>query len=127
MYDRGKTLVPPLAVCSGVAFATLAYLAAQKYDWQKHNAVQAYGSAAALSFSLIPYTLIVMGSTNGGLISVAEAILKQDAGGGSDNVQPSTDVIALVQQWSILNLVRGILQLGGAIAGIYGTLIDIKL
>ena len=125
LFDRGKAFVVPLTVGSTAAFALLAYLASQK-ELPHQTAVQAYVAAALGVFSLVPYTLLVMGSTNDSLYAAGEEVLKQDAAGNTSG-KIAIDVKAMVQQWSSLNFVRGLLLLGGATAGIYGTLVDYRL
>ena len=107
-----------------LAAGSYAYLSYALYKTLHHPKAEIYGLAAACTISLLPYTLVVMGATNGKLESKAkesrewsitdEAVEKDLAKGESSK--------ELLDYWATLNVVRSIFPLLGAAFGAWATL-----
>ncbi|KAL4885448.1 hypothetical protein BJY04DRAFT_134518 [Aspergillus karnatakaensis] len=114
MYEAGKAQNPPIAILTATAFGYLA--------WSVHksiaigalapkNAVALYSAAAALTVGIVPWTLAVMVPTNKKLIGRAESVWVEDEGS-------VTEVKGLIGKWTVLNTLRGVFPLLGAVVGV---------
>lgn len=105
---------------SAAGFAYLAY-DASKIMGLGGSQVKFYMAAATASFSLAPFTRVMMWGVIGRLTAIAES--------GKGNVEKEGEklkaggegeVHELVRRWGSLNLVRGLLPLVGAAVGVWG-------
>ncbi|KAL0565520.1 hypothetical protein V5O48_016505 [Marasmius crinis-equi] len=113
LYTRGARTMPPLAVCASSAYFYLAY----KLHKYSRGLTQMYATAGILTLGIVPYTLLVMVKTNDELSSKAV-----DAPTEKSEVAKGSEVNELVERWSAMNLVRGLIPLTGSIVAIYATL-----
>jgi len=72
----------------------------------------------------VPYTLILMGKTNGKLIAKAKAVGVQGTGkeGVEVDVKGEETAHSLVDWWGVLNLGRGVMVAAGGVLGIWTVL-----
>jgi hypothetical protein len=118
LYNSGITPVVGLAVTGSAGFAALAYRAASAPGhnaldgglWAKRNL---YIAAAVMTFSLTPYTWILMWDTIQELERRAERIEKDEKG----------DTRELVLKWGTQNLWRGVMLLTGAGLGVWASVV----
>lgn len=104
IYNRGKALGPQAAAVSLLGYGYLMYdRSRQGRGWGK------YVGAAALTVGIVPFTALFMDTTN-------QALLGAAAGAGSLS---SEAVDELLTRWRVLNLVRSLLPLAGAMLGLY--------
>ncbi|KAL4865292.1 hypothetical protein BDV12DRAFT_174924 [Aspergillus spectabilis] len=114
MYEAGKAQNPPIAAVTAAAFAYLA--------WSVHNnvavaalaprnAVALYSAAAALTVGIVPWTLAAMKPTNGKLLERAGGVWVEDE-------KAKEEVEGLIGRWIVLNTIRGVLPLVGAVVGV---------
>lgn len=104
LYMRGMSLMPKVAA---VVAASYAYAA-----WDARRRDESWGgflSAAGLVLSIIPFTIIVMSSTNKELMSSAQGSL----------VLTQSQTMDLIKKWEVLNAVRSLLPLLGAVTGLF--------
>jgi len=107
VFDLGKAAMPTLAVVSLASYAYTAYDRSKRHlYWTR------YAAAAALTISIVPFTLIFMNPTNQSLLQIA-------SGGATAAVVDDDSVRALLTKWAGLNLIRSLLPLGGAVAGLW--------
>lgn len=106
IYNRGKVLGPQAAVISLLGYGYLMYdRSRQSRGWGK------YAGAAALSLGIIPFTGILMAETNRALLAAA-------AGGPGASLS-SEAVRELLGRWGVLNFVRSLFPLAGALLAVY--------
>ncbi|GAD94283.1 conserved hypothetical protein [Paecilomyces variotii No. 5] len=124
LYDRGKLAVIPLGMGSAAAFALRALLEFKNPSTvgskvvSKDSAGSLFVVAAILAISFAPYTQIIMGGVNEALGRRAVVAAAAAAGGGaSDEQKDENRVQELIERWSQLNLVRGVILLGAAVVG----------
>lgn len=105
IYNRGKVLGPQAAAISLLGYGYLMYdRSRQGRGWGK------YVGAAALTVGIIPFTAFFMDNTNQALLGVAA--------GGAGTLS-SEAVRELLVKWRVLNLVRSLFPLAGALLGLY--------
>lgn len=105
IYNRGKVLGPQAAAVSLLGYGYLMYdRSRQSRGWGK------YMGAAALTVAIVPFTGLFMDNTNQALLGVAA--------GGAGNLS-SEAVRELLVRWRVLNLVRSLFPLAGALLGLY--------
>lgn len=129
MYDRGKMVLPPLALAAGLELGFLAYR-----DYQIHHGLKTllapshkpvwrlYALAGAAVLSIVPYTLVVMANVNRRLAAKAEearelAATTATAGEEDNSLKMMFDRVStkqLLDWWGVLNLGRAALPLVGA-------------
>ena len=109
-FLRGHTKGPALSIATGTLYAVAA--------WYRHVAGNAYwrvfAVAGATTVSMIPYTWIVMMSTNNALFSAVDA--SKEGQGAINWAEAET----LVVRWSRLNAVRALFPFSGAVIGMLG-------
>lgn len=104
IYNKGKVLGPQMAAVSLLGYGYLMYdRSRQSRGWGK------YVGAAALTVGIVPFTVLFMDATNQALLGVA-------AGGASLS---SEAVRELLEKWKVLNLVRSLFPLAGALLGMH--------
>ncbi|KAJ4041031.1 hypothetical protein NW761_010135 [Fusarium oxysporum] len=103
LFNRGFALMPKLAGTTAIAYLYAAYTAHQQgRNWK------GLAASAALTVSIVPFTIIFMSSTN-------ELLFKASAGTLDASQE---DVATLIGRWGgVLNLVRSLLPLAGAAFG----------
>jgi len=103
-YHRGLVTVVPLNLFSASCSALVAYLfPAQRSLW---------AIAGGVTVSQLPWTGLVMSSTNSRLNSVAASQIEQEK-------ISQEEVVGLLKQWYWMNLLRGSLALAGGLVGVY--------
>lgn len=127
LFRRGLTLMPGLGIATAAAYGAVAYSASG--GGGGNGAWVPYAVAGALVVAVIPYTLVVMRSTNARLIAAATtmaaastttgsaegaALLNKPAAALSD-----PEARALILRWSNLNFGRGLLPLAGAAVALW--------
>jgi hypothetical protein len=94
--------MPKFAVTTTAAYLYAAYTAQnQGRSWK------GLAAGAALTVSIVPFTILFMKSTNELLVKAAAGTLEAS----------QEDVAKLIGRWGVLNLVRSLLPLAGAAAG----------
>lgn len=105
IYNRGKALGPQAAAVSLLGYGYLMYdRSRQGRGWGK------YVGAAALTVGIVPFTVLFMDTTNQALLGAAA---------GAAGSLSSGAVNELLARWRVLNLVRSLLPLAGALLGLY--------
>lgn len=108
VYQRGAMLVVPGAILSATATAYLAYV----YPAQR----KALGTAAAITFSWLPFTTLLMFKGINRLLEI---------GGNSIEMQKaeqSGEVLTLLKAWALQNAVRGMLAFAGGSITLWASL-----
>ncbi|KAM0430895.1 hypothetical protein ACHAPT_005528 [Fusarium lateritium] len=106
-YTRGAVTLVPLAIISASSSAFAAYLVpSQRTLW---------AAAAAATISQIPWTGLVMMATNNRLNAVAASKAEQEK-------ISKEEVVALLQRWRWMNIVRGSLALVGGLTAVWAVL-----
>lgn len=106
IYNNGKVLGPQAAAVSLLGYGYL------MYDRSRQSPSRGWGKyigAAALTVGIVPFTVFFMDDTNQALLGVA-------AGGAGLS---SEAVRELLNKWRVLNLVRSLFPLAGALLGLY--------
>lgn len=118
LYHYGHICMPTVAVCvAGLyAFVALRYRAANNKQWL------VYGVAGATTISIVPFTLLIMNSTNNTLfrrhaLAVASPTTTEDKSTAHD----------LLVKWAWLHLCRSVFPLAGSILGFYGILKELGI
>ncbi|KAJ8076303.1 hypothetical protein PM082_000723 [Marasmius tenuissimus] len=111
LYTRGARTMPPLAVFASSAYF---YLAFKLFKYSR-GLTQMYAAAGALTLGIVPYTLMVMVKTNDALSAKAvdEPVEQKESNGEVDE---------LLERWTSMNLVRGLIPLTGSMVALYATL-----
>jgi hypothetical protein len=120
IYETGKRQNPPIAGLTAAPFVYLAVLFARKSSQPlllfrgapPYSRAGFYASAALLTLSIVPFTLIAMSSTNNALIDVCESHKQRGAGATDARIEE------LLQDWVALNRVRSLLPLLASLTGI---------
>lgn len=109
VFYSGHRKGPGISIATGLIYGYAA--------WSKHAAGspwRVFAVAGATTVSMIPYTWIVMQSTN-------NALFRAEARTKAEQAQSWTEAESLVKTWNRLNAVRALFPLAGAILGILGT------
>lgn len=121
--------MPLTNLIAGSAFAYAAH-AFRKYPARDVTTSNMYLLAAALSVSIIPYTLIVMHATNKRLLGRAEqADVEGPAAREKVEIKASkedTIVLGWLKTWCSMNFVRAMLPLSASLVGLCATLCAIE-
>ncbi|KAL7938406.1 hypothetical protein V8C35DRAFT_291997 [Trichoderma chlorosporum] len=108
LYKRGAASMPKFA-----AGTSLAYLLAAYDAYRSDGSWGSYLGAAGCVLSIVPFTLIIMKDVNGQLHQEAH----KETG---EEVQASTlRVKGLLDRWTTLNMIRGLLPLVGTALGCF--------
>ncbi len=109
MYSVGKVVGPAMSLVSLTGYGILAYSqSGQGESWK------GYLTAGLLTVGLMPFTVIVMTSTNDALLRIAD--------GGAKGAATEQAVTTLLKQWRGLNMVRSIFPLCGFLVGFWSLL-----
>ncbi|KAK1595885.1 uncharacterized protein LY79DRAFT_588449 [Colletotrichum navitas] len=104
IFLNGASTGPKVAL---VTFLSLAYTA---YDHHNRGAVwKPYATAAVLSLAIMPFTLVVMSSTNNALMAGAQGV----------ETLSLSETTELLTRWRTLNLVRSFISLASAGIGLW--------
>lgn len=114
MYQRGHAHSPKIAAVTSSAFVYLSWCASRT------TVVRApmflFATAAALVTGIVPFTIVLMGSTNNALI---ESAADEHAPLNSPMQRPDKKTSEqLLTQWATLTGIRGLLPLAGGILGL---------
>ncbi|PYI35345.1 DUF1772-domain-containing protein [Aspergillus indologenus CBS 114.80] len=112
-YEKGKTQNPPIAAATASAFLYLAWsvrAGGPLFRSAAYNRAGLYTAAAVLTLGIVPYTILTMRPTNNALIALAQSLKDLTA---ADETR-SRDLLA---KWTLLNGIRGLLPLAGAMLG----------
>ncbi|EMT68154.1 hypothetical protein NOF04DRAFT_15453 [Fusarium oxysporum II5] len=102
-YTRGAVTLVPLALFSGASSGIVAYLVpAQRTLW---------AVAAVATVSQLPWTVLGMMATNNRLNNIATSSVEQEKVGRDE-------VVALLEKWRWMNIVRGLLAFTGGLSAI---------
>ena len=131
-FNRGLSIYPTTAVVSSLANAYLAWVlrdapapTAVNYSWST-----IYATAAVTTVGILPWTFLVMWSTNTKLKAHAardDAALAEGTKGmvvseqeKAKRARDDEDVPALVEKWGELNFYRSLFVVAGAVIGFCG-------
>lgn len=118
-YETGKLQNPSLAVVAGSCFAYLAWSVRSGTALSlvvPRNSFRIYAAAALLTYGMIPFTAVFMLPTNNKLMALAE---KSTGGKGANALAANQkEVNELLEQWSVLSGIRGLLPLLGGVVGL---------
>lgn len=124
VYNRGANAAPLLSVISTASFGFLSFKLVKTLNQGK---AEAYALAALSTISIVPYTLLVMASTNKKLkdkAAQADKEKKKAENRISKDERGNTELVKdLVVRWQLLNAGRGVFPLVGALLGLYTTLV----
>jgi hypothetical protein len=117
LYHYGHIMMPALAVGATTlyAYTALSKRAANNKQWPT------YAKAAATTISIVPFTWIVMTSTNNTLFGLLDA-----ANAKASTVEMGS-LRGLIVRWSFLHLARSFFPLCGAVMGLKGLLHELGL
>jgi hypothetical protein len=127
IYETGKRQNPPIAGLTAASFIYLAVFSSRKSSSSPlllfrgappYSRAGFYASAALLTLSIVPFTLIAMSSTNNALIDVCESQKQRGTGAGAEIVATDAQIEELFQDWVALNRVRSLLPLLASLTGI---------
>lgn len=106
-YINGAITLVPLGIFSGACSALAAYLVpSERTLW---------AIASTFTLAQLPWTLIVMMSTNNRLCGIAVSPVEQEK-------VAAKEVVNLLQRWAWMNIVRGGLALVGGVTGVWALL-----
>ena len=113
IYNKGKTQNPPIAAAIATAFLYLAWsvrAGGPLFRPTTYNLAGYYSTAAVLTLSIVPYTIVTMRPTNNALMALAQSSKELTAA-------EETQSRDLLKKWVFLNGIRGLLPLAGALVG----------
>ncbi|KAL2800164.1 hypothetical protein BJX66DRAFT_332310 [Aspergillus keveii] len=128
IYETGKRQNPAIAGLTAASFVYLAVFSRKSSSSSSssplllfrgappYSRAGLYASAALLTLSIVPFTLIAMSSTNNALIDVCES--QKQRGTGAAGVATDARIEELLQDWVALNRVRSLLPLLASLTGI---------
>ena len=122
MYNQGKTRIGPLALIPSLTYLYLAYNE-HAAAFPAQGKAKAYAVAGALAAGIMPYTLLIMKSTNDKLMAKAAEMktLKEtdevvEVGLGAETAHSLLDI------WALLNIGRASLPAAAGLLGIWTVL-----
>ena len=120
-YDVGKIMNPAIAIVSAISYGYLSY---KLYGGLNHPKAEMYGLSALVSFGVVPYTMLVMLSTNQKLFKKHDEMKAMDVGEKATEVglAKGESTKELVDRWGMMNVGRGMFPLVGAVLGLWATL-----
>ncbi|KAJ4515725.1 hypothetical protein HRR78_001424 [Exophiala dermatitidis] len=118
IYNRGKVQNPPVAAITAGSFFYLAW--STRTTTPQSQLPLLYGSAAAATLGIVPFTLLLMASTNSKLIRHTAASSKELNPGAQQS--KDEEILRLLGTWTTLNAVRGLFPLVGAVIGLVAIL-----
>ncbi|KAL0565779.1 hypothetical protein V5O48_016244 [Marasmius crinis-equi] len=104
--------MPTLAAIASSAYFYLAY----RFSEYSHSLTRKYVVAGLLTLGILPYARLVMAGTNDELIDKAVSVPTE-----RKNVADEGAVRELIERWSTMNLVRGLLPLTGTLMALNAT------
>ncbi|KAL8945672.1 MAG: hypothetical protein Q9183_008020 [Haloplaca sp. 2 TL-2023] len=107
LYTRGAVSLVPLGIFSAACSALTAYLVPSQR--------QLWATAAVATASQTPWTLLVMKGTNDRLNGIAGDKVEQQK-------VDKEEVVGLLKSWTWMNVGRGLLALGGGMAGLWAVM-----
>ncbi|KAI4721819.1 hypothetical protein E4T48_01909 [Aureobasidium sp. EXF-10727] len=112
-FRRGASQNPPIALGGAISLGFLAWslrnLRTTTAVGVRHSPL--FVLAAVSTIAIVPFTLVFMKNTNNKLLEYAARAKKDEL-----SVTETEDVDALLRRWTLLNSVRGLLPLAGAVA-----------
>jgi hypothetical protein len=127
IYETGKRQNPPIAALTAASFVYLAVFSSRNksspllvFRGAPYSCAGFYASAALLTVSIVPFTMVAMSSTNDALIDVCEA---QNQGAPAGAAATDPEIEALLRDWVSLNRVRSLLPLIASLTGIAAALL----
>ncbi|KAF3001343.1 hypothetical protein E8E13_005976 [Curvularia kusanoi] len=117
-FQRGFSLAPPIAVLTATSLVYCGWSAPSSrtpgstgVTWTSN--ARLFYAAAALTVSIVPFTVLFMRGTNEVLLGFAERV-----GGKGISAGEGEEGARLMGRWMVLNGVRGVLpMLGAVVAG----------
>ncbi|RAH73277.1 DUF1772 domain-containing protein [Aspergillus aculeatinus CBS 121060] len=119
VYDKGKAQNPPVAAATATAFLYLAWsvrAGGPLFRHSQYSLTGLYTTAAILTLSIVPYTIVTMRPTNNALIRLAQTPEDLTSAGVKES---ST----LLNRWVFLNGIRSLLPLVGGMLGVTAALL----
>lgn len=119
IYETGKRQNPPVALFTAAAFIYLAVSSRSPsplFRTAPFSRAGLYASAAILTLSIVPFTLIAMKNTNNALVRVSQF-------NGEGSAMPDAKVEVLLRDWVALNRARSWFPLVASLAGIAAALL----
>lgn len=110
MFSRGKAQNPPIAAVTAASFSYLAWTLRSV----RGNKAGLYGVAAVMTVGVVPWTLLLMNSTNQRLIAKADSATVEKG--------DEKEVEDLLKKWGTLNGLRSLLPLVGSAAAVFAVL-----
>jgi hypothetical protein len=117
LYHYGHICMPTMAVsATGMyAYAALRYRAANNKQWL------VYAIAGATTIAIVPFTWLIMTSTNNTLFRLHELAVASPETGDLSTAHE------LLVKWAWLHLCRSVFPLAGAIVGFFGVLKELGI
>jgi len=113
LYGIAARLVPATAFLATLVHVYLAHQSAAASQREGY----AYLAAGALTFSVVPYTLLSLMPTNKALLAAAESQGRgKDVSG--DSASDESNVLSLLWKWRSLNFVRSLGPAAGCLVGL---------
>lgn len=110
LFEIGKSQAPPIGATVAASFFYLAWSVRSGTPLFKktpYSRSALYSTAAVLTLSIVPFTILAMSSTNNQLLEKADSTFHSS----------DTETVDLIQKWTTLNRVRSFLPLAGAFCG----------
>lgn len=102
LFNRGAAIMPPAAVAVASSYLWAAYDAhSRQLEWK------GYAVAAGLVVGIVPFTLLTLGGINSTLIGAFKGTVALSAEQSE----------AMIRKWGLINVVRSLLPLAGAVTG----------
>ena len=111
LYENGKSRNPPVAATVTAAFLYLAWSVRSGSSLSRKTPLSRSGlfsAAAALTLGIVPFTFVAMTNTNNSLLERSETL----------KVVSEEETVDLIEHWTNLNQIRGLLPLLGGLCGI---------
>jgi len=117
LFTTGSKIAPPFAIFTFVNFGYLAYISRsdQGQTDSSPSSWQGYGFAAIAVVAIVPFTLLFMNGVN-------DQLMAASGEGVGKAVLSAADVTGLVKRWGMLNSIRSVLPLLGAVIGLWTSL-----
>ncbi|KAG9578227.1 hypothetical protein KCU77_g13097, partial [Aureobasidium melanogenum] len=111
-YQRGASQNPPIALG---ASASLGYLAWSLRNLRTPTSIglrpsALFAIAAVSTMAIVPFTIVFMRATNNRLLALSAKAKKDEV-----SVSETEDVEGLLERWTVLNSLRGVLPMVGAV------------
>jgi hypothetical protein len=114
-FEAGKSQNPPIAAVTAASFSYLAWTV-RNAPLGLSNSARLYGVAAVMTIAIVPWTLLMMSSTNNRLLAKAKET------GSGNGKEDDREVGELLKRWTTLNGVRSLLPLVGGVVGLVAVL-----